>query len=72
MAIMTANVPNAQSNSNLNRAKIAKNNDEYYTRLTDIENELWHYKHHFKGKVVYCNCDDPSISNFFNHFSQSF
>ncbi len=65
-------MPNAQSNSNLNRAKIAKNNDEYYTRLTDIENELWHYKHHFKGKVVYCNCDDPSISNFFNHFSQSF
>ena len=47
------------NNSNLNRAKKAKN-DEFYTMLSDIENELSHYKDHFRGKVVYCNCDDPT------------
>ena len=45
-------------NSNLHYAKRAKN-DEFYTRLTDIENELKNYKGKFKGKVVFCNCDDP-------------
>ena len=45
------------NNSNLNRAKKARN-DEFYTMLSDIENELSHYKEHFTGKVVYCNCDD--------------
>ena len=49
--------------SNLHSAKKAKN-DEFYTTLAVIENELKHYKHHFKDKVVYCNCDDPNISNF--------
>ena len=44
-------------NSNLHAAKNAKN-DEFYTQLEDIENELRHYKDHFWGKVVYCNCDD--------------
>lgn len=44
-------------NSNLSAAKKAKN-DEFYTLLSDIEKELVHYKEHFKGKVVYCNCDD--------------
>ena len=46
----------------------AKNNkkDEFYTQLSDIANELKHYRKHFKNKVVYCNCDDPRISNFFN------
>ena len=47
------------NNSNLHRAKKAKN-DEFYTMLSDIENELGHYKDHFKNKVVYCNCDDPT------------
>ena len=46
------------NNSNLHRAKKAKN-DEFYTQFSDIENELKHYKEHFKDKVVYCNCDDP-------------
>ena len=45
------------NNSNLHKAKKAKN-DEFYTQLSDIENELSHYKEHFKDKVVYCNCDD--------------
>ena len=43
--------------------------DEFYTQLSDIENELRHYKQHFKDKVVLCNCDDPRISNFFQYFS---
>lgn len=47
------------NNSNLHRAKKAKN-DEFYTMLSDIENELIHYREHFSGKVVYCNCDDPT------------
>ena len=58
-------------NSNLTEAK-RKKNDEFYTRLSDIENELHHYKHHFKGKVVYCNCDDPSWSNFWKYFHSNF
>lgn len=58
-------------NSNLHSAKNAKN-DEFYTQLVDIENELKHYKQHFKDKVVYCNCDDPRISNFFHYFAHQF
>ena len=59
------------TNSNLHAAKRGKN-DEFYTQLSDIENELRHYKQHFKDKVVYCNCDDPRISNFFHYFSYNF
>ncbi len=58
-------------NSNLNKAKNAKK-DEFYTQLVDIENELKHYKEHFKGKTVLCNCDDPRVSNFFHYFSYGF
>ena len=58
-------------NGNLNKAKAAKN-DEFYTRLEDIEKELEHYTEHFKGKVVYCNCDDANRSNFFKYFSTNF
>jgi hypothetical protein len=58
-------------NNNLKKAKSDKN-DEFYTQLSDIENELRHYKAHFKGKVVYCNCDDPRVSNFFHYFSYNF
>ncbi|MCY4224682.1 MAG: modification methylase, partial [Bacteroidetes bacterium] len=58
-------------NINLNQAKRAKK-DEFYTLLRDIENELRHYKHHFKNKVVYCNCDDPRVSKFFFYFSYQF
>ena len=59
------------SNTNLHKAKNIKN-DEFYTQLSDIENELRHYKDHFKDKVVYCNCDDPRVSNFFHYFSYNF
>ena len=58
-------------NSNLHKAK-EKKNDEFYTQLSDIENELRHYKQHFRGKVVYCNCDDPYESNFFKYFAMNF
>jgi nitrate reductase beta subunit len=58
-------------NKNLKKAKNSKN-DEFYTELTDIEKELRHYKDHFKGKTVFCNCDDPRISNFFHYFSYNF
>lgn len=46
--------------------------DEFYTQLSDIENELRHYKEHFKGKTVLCNCDDPRVSNFFKYFTLNF
>lgn len=59
------------ANQNLHDAKRAKK-DEFYTQLSDIENELKHYKHHFKGKVVFCNCDDPYESNFFKYFANNF
>lgn len=59
------------TNSNLHAAKAAKN-DEFYTRLEDIENELRHYRHHFKGKTILCNCDDPRVSNFFRYFALNF
>lgn len=56
-----------------NLAKAKKNkNDEFFTQLTDIDKELKHYKHHFKGKIVFCNCDDPRVSNFFHYFSYNF
>lgn len=58
-------------NSNLRAAKKAKN-DEFYTQLTDIEKELRYYRKHFKGKTVFCNCDDPFESNFFKYFVLNF
>ncbi len=58
-------------NQSLGKARDAKQ-DEFYTQLSDIERELKHYKKHFKGKVVYCNCDDPRVSNFFHYFSYNF
>ena len=59
------------ANKTLQQARKNKN-DEFYTQLPDIENELKHYHAHFKGKTVLCNCDDPRISNFFHYFSYNF
>lgn len=59
------------NNSSLRRASRDKN-DEFYTRLEDIEDELWHYQNYFKGKTVLCNCDDPFESNFFKYFAMNF
>ena len=58
-------------NSNLQQANKAKQ-DEFYTQLTDIEKELRHYKKHFEGKIIFCNCDDPFESNFFKYFAMNF
>ncbi|MCL2138035.1 MAG: adenine-specific methyltransferase EcoRI family protein [Treponema sp.] len=59
------------ANESLKKAKDAKN-DEFYTQLSDIENECWHYRDFFKGKTIFCNCDAPYESNFFKHFAMSF
>ena len=61
----------AQKNTNLHNAKRAKN-DEFYTLLTDIEKEMVHYRDYFKGKVIFCNCDDARESNFFKFFANNF
>lgn len=59
------------TNELLQKAKKSKS-DEFYTQLSDIESELKHYGSHFENKVVYCNCDDPRISNFFKYFASNF
>lgn len=63
------------TNRNLNNAKQQKN-DEFYTQLADIEKEILvkknGYRKHFENAVVYCNCDDPRVSNFFKFFSLNF
>lgn len=59
------------ANEKLGNAKNAKNN-EFYTQLVDIENELKHYKDEFCDKTVFCNCDDPYESNFFKYFAMNF
>ena len=61
----------ANSNQKLSAAGRAKK-DEFYTQLSDIENELRHYRKHFRNKVVLCNCDDPYESNFFKYFAMNF
>lgn len=58
-------------NKSMHKAR-AEKNDEFYTQLSDIENELKHYKKHFKGKTVLCNCDDPLESEFVRYFAMNF
>ena len=59
--------------TNIGLIEARKNkNDEFYTQLCDIESELKHYKHHFNKKIVYCNCDDPKVSNFVRYFFLNF
>lgn len=63
------------ANSHLTNAKKAKN-DEFYTQFSDIQKEIEAYLEYdpdvFRGKVVYCNCDDPFESNFFRYFVLNF
>jgi len=61
----------ANDNAILNTAKRDKK-DEFYTQLVDIERELRHYRKHFRGKTVYCNCDDPYVSAFSEYFTKNF
>ena len=58
-------------NKNLHRAKCAKN-DEFYTQLPEIENELKFYTQYLKDKIIYCNCDSPKYSNFWKYFYNNF
>lgn len=58
-------------NISLTLAKKRKN-DKFYTQISDIENELKYYKKHFKGRTVFCNCDDPEYSNFWRYFKLNF
>lgn len=63
------------SNRKLQLAKAAKN-DEFYTQYQDIQKEVEKYIEYnpdvFRGKVVYCNCDDPFESDFFKYFANKF
>ena len=59
------------ANKDLSNARSGRN-DEFYTQLEDIEKELKHYREHFNGKTVFCNCDDPYESNFFKYFAMNF
>lgn len=59
------------TNQILQNARKSKS-DEFYTQLSDITRELQYYQEHFKDKVVYCNCDDPRVSNFFRYFVENF
>ena len=59
------------NNSNLHNAKILKR-DEFYTCRSTVEAELHHYKNHFKGKTILCNCDDDEYSEFFKYFQKQF
>lgn len=61
----------AGGNKDLRDAK-QKQKNEFYTQLADIEKELKHYKEYFKGKTIFCNCDDPYESNFFKYFAMNF
>lgn len=58
-------------NANLRKADKVEN-DEFYTILDDIAAEVCNYKKHFKDKVVFCNCDDPEWSNFWQYFHMNF
>ena len=66
-----SDMSNRSNSSNLHRAKKAKN-DEFYTRNTDIENELKYYRDQFRDKIIYCNCDDPVESEFYRYFHLNF
>lgn len=58
-------------NRTVSKAK-ANKNDEFYTQLSDISNEVRHYRPQLRGKTVLCNCDDPYESNFFRYFALNF
>ena len=61
----------AKNNSRLRKAAKEKN-DEFYTTMQDIEKECFHYREHFRGKTIFCNCDDPKTSAFWRYFHLNF
>src|SRR5262249_47007957 len=68
---LAASLSASKRSLELSNAKKAKQ-DEFYTQLCDIENELKHYKSQLRGKTILCNCDDPFESNFFRYFALNF
>lgn len=63
--------PVTHGNRNLNASKAARQ-DEFYTQIQTVEDELRHYRPFFLGKSVFCNCDDPFESAFFRYFALNF
>lgn len=61
-----------KGNSILNKAKHSHDTDEWYTDYGTVHEELNHYTHHFNGKIVLCNCDDPYESAFTKYFLKNF
>lgn len=59
------------ANEAMNKAKGAKQ-DEFYTQLKDVETEMSYYRHHFEGKTIFLNCDDPDWSAFWQYFNLNF
>jgi len=70
-AVTGAKMARGSRSSQLTQAKKNKK-DEFYTQIGDIEEEVKHYRPHFKGKTVLCNCDDPRESMFFRYFADNF
>ena len=72
---IVAKVENKSQNGGLGAAKAAKK-DEFYTQYIDIQKEVEAYLEFdpdtFRGKIIYCNCDDPFESNFFKFFASNF
>ncbi len=69
------NLETTPMNRSLGAAKAGKQ-DEFYTQYVDIQKEVEAYlefdSNSFRGKVVYCNCDDPFESDFFRYFAANF
>lgn len=67
--------PMSNTTQSLTGAKKSKN-DEFYTQLADIEQEINAYLAFnpdvFRGKTVLLPCDDPKWSNFTRYFAQNF
>ena len=57
--------------ANMHKARAAKD-DEFYTRMDDVEAEMWYHRESLKGKRVYLNCDDPDASAFARYFRMRF
>ena len=57
--------------TNMHRAREAKD-DEFYTRMDDVEAEMWYHREKLKGKRVHCNCGDPGASAFARYFRMRF
>ena len=61
----------ARNNSSLKTAQAVKN-DEFYTQISDIEQEIGNYRKHFKDKIIYMPCDNPEWSNFWHVLKEQY